>query len=83
MPTTKNVMSGLKILLKYQGNPDSYHLGAEHDVLYFYPTDKQVCSQDIETLIALGWFQDDADTGDSDDFRSEHYDQDLSWVCFV
>ena len=83
---TPNIIEGLTILQKYRDKPNLYHVGAEHDQLYAYATDKPVSQKDIARLIALGWWQDrqsEDDEEEDGDFRAEHYDQEESWTCFV
>lgn len=84
---TKDIIEGLTILEKYRNNPDGFNCGAEHDVFYAYPTDRPVEQPDLDRLIEIGWFQEDADYGDDPDtdgeFAAKHYDPDESWSCFT
>lgn len=54
MATSLAVVGGILILLKYTSN--KYSLGAEHDIIYFYPFDTPVTPEDATRLAALGWF---------------------------
>lgn len=80
--TTKTVIEGLTILEKYREKPDGYNTGAEHDQIYAYATDKPVDEADLKRLVELGWFQEDAETGD-EEFGVKHYDADVGWTCYV
>lgn len=75
-------IEGIQILSKYYDKPNGYHIGAEHDVFYVYSTDRQVATEDLNKLCELGWFQD-ADTGDEDEFKPEHYDPEEGWQAFM
>jgi hypothetical protein len=55
LATTKQIIEGMTILLPYYDNPNGYHSGAEHDVLYMYETDKPVSDEDKVKLEELGW----------------------------
>lgn len=81
MPQTIEVINGLAIFQKYMNDP-GYDMGAEHDAIYAYATDKPLSDEDLETVISLGWFQEHADCGD-DEFAAKHYDDTESWMCFV
>ena len=81
--TTKNVIEGLSILEKYRDKPDGYNTGVEHDQIYAYPTAKPVNDDDLKRLVELGWFQQDVETGDDDEFGAKHYDAAEGWSCFV
>ena len=54
------VIKGMEILSKYF-DEDGYNVGAEHDVIYVYNTDKAVSEEDIVTLRSNGWEQDSAE----------------------
>ena len=72
----KNFMDGLQALLPYYEKPDDYHLGAEHDQIYVYRTDKPLSANDVQTMRDLGWFQPEQDDG-------EDYDPGMGWTTFV
>lgn len=36
----KNFIEGINTLRPYYEEPDGYHLGAEHDEIYLYATDR-------------------------------------------
>jgi hypothetical protein len=55
---TSAIIEGLQILSKYYEPHDGYHNGAEHDVLYAYPTTRRVDRPDVEQLVKLGWIQE-------------------------
>lgn len=79
---TTNLIEGLQILQKYYDKPDGFHVGAEHDAIYAYATDRPVELEDIKKLIALDWFQENVEYED-DDFLPEHYDPKESWTAYV
>ena len=81
--TTKKVIEGLTILEKYRANEDGSNTGAEHDQIYAYATEKPVNDDDLKRLVELGWFQQDVETGDDDEFGVKHYDAEEGWSCFV
>lgn len=84
---SNELIEGLVILNGYMTNPKSFNIGAEHDVVYFYKTDKPVTEADLRRLVDLGWFQentnyhDDEETGG--DFGVKHYDPEESWSARV
>lgn len=85
---TPKIIEGLTILQKYRTDPDGYHLGAEHDVLFAFATDEPVSEEDFNQLIKLGWFQpevwEDAEDADSElNEKYEGYDKGESWSCYV
>ena len=79
----KNIIEGLQILLPYYDDPDGCKTGADHDVLYAYSTDKPLSKENLDKMIELGWFQEEADLGGDDEFEKEHYDPEESWTCFT
>jgi hypothetical protein len=79
---TQNIIEGLIILRSYYDS-DGYNIGAEHDVIYAYATDKPVSEPNLNKLVELGWMQPDAETGDDEDFEAKHYDQEESWAAYV
>lgn len=71
----KNLVEGIEILRKHFDNPDGYHLGAEHDQVYIYATDKPLDAENVTALRSLGWFQPDTS---EDDYAPEE-----SWSAFT
>lgn len=67
--------SGVEIISRYYADPSGYHLAAEHDQIYLYPTDSPMSEEDVAAVKELGWFQD----GGEDDV----YDSDNGWSCYV
>jgi hypothetical protein len=49
--------AAIEILTKYYNNPAGYHVGADHDQIYFFRVDKSMDDKDIEKLRDLGFFQ--------------------------
>lgn len=77
---TRGIIEGLTILQQYRDTDTGFETGADHDVIYAYPTDQAVPREDVQRLIELGWTQPDVDTGDDEvEFAAEHYDQCESW----
>ena len=70
------VIRGLEIFNTYFDN-DSYCLGAEHDCLHVYGTDRHISVEDFLELKELGWRQESW----SDD--SEEYSVDEGWHAWV
>ena len=77
---TKNIITGMNILLPFYDQPDGYHTGAGHDILYMYATDQPLPPQYVAELQQLGWFQEDADEEDEDGTAA--YAPDASWACY-
>jgi hypothetical protein len=65
----KDFTSGLAIITKYYDNPDGYHIGADNDVIYIYPSDNPMSSGDVATLRTLGFYQD-GDNGENTGYKS-------------
>jgi hypothetical protein len=76
----KDFKDGLEILIKYYDNQEGFHLGAEHDIFYMYPTDNPVSDSDVELLRNLGWHQEDCEYDGDGKFI---YDVDNAWGAFV
>lgn len=72
----KDIMRGLEILKPHFNDEAGYHMGAEHDQIYVYATDKPLPIEAAKELMKLGWFQPDTD----DDAG---YSLDDGWSCFV
>ena len=72
-------MVGLEILKPYYDDLVGCQLGAEHDQIYLYPTDRSLSEEDQLSLLELGFFQPDSDD-DSDDGA---YVPTEGWSCFV
>ncbi len=73
----RNFRTGLDILAKYYNDPDGYHLAAEHDQIFLYPTDKLVSHDHVKQLRELDWFQPVASGADGE------YDFSEGWSCYV
>ena len=80
---TPALIEGLTILQKYMDDMDDWNCGAEHETVYFYPTDRPVEQPDLDRLVELGWIQEDTDFGDDEEtegnFGAKHYDPEESW----
>lgn len=77
---TQNLIAGITILQKYRDSSDGYDLGAEHDAIYAFPTDKPISQEDVAKLIELGWSQEDVEC---DEFTVVNYDPEESWCAYV
>lgn len=75
-----NFVDGLNILRPYYNDPDGYHLGAEHDEVHVYATDKPLSSEDVKKLLALGWFQPEGGAGED---TPDAYDPQGGWQAFT
>lgn len=75
---TKDIITGMQILAPYYKEPNGYHTGADHDVIYAYATDSPVSTDDIAALVSLGWFQ----SGGANDDGGK-YSPDESWQAFT
>jgi len=67
-------IQGLKILLPHYNQPDGYHLGADHDVIYLYATDTPLSPEEFEKMNELGFFQD---------ISQDEYDPNESWMAYI
>ena len=56
---TADFIRGLDILMDYYDKRDSYHLGAEHDVIYAYATDRPLSPGDLQRVIDFGFHQEE------------------------
>lgn len=72
----RDFIAGLEILKPYYGDND-YQLGAEHDIIYLYPTERPLTPEDVKRMRELGWFQE----GHSEE--PDYYSQDESWSAFT
>lgn len=75
----KNFVEGVETLKPYYDNPDGYHLGAYHDAIYLYATDKPLPAEGVAKMIELGFFQEGG-AGTEDDAE---YDAEASWCFYV
>jgi hypothetical protein len=69
----------ISILSPYYDDPDGYHVGAEHDQIYLYATDRALAPEDVIRMLALGWFQESGATDD----EPEAYDAEEGWQSFT
>ena len=81
--TTQNLIDGLLILKPHYKKPDGYNIGADHDVVYGYPTKKPLPPEDVKKMIDLGWNQEYSDRDYNKDFAVEDYRPDESWHAYV
>lgn len=78
--TTVAVIEGIQILNKYR-DKQGYDLGAEHDVIYCFSTDRPVSEEDIVLLRSLGWTQEEVP--EDDDGNPGPYDPEQGWAIYV
>lgn len=71
----KDFLAGIEILKPHYKESDGYHLGADHDVIYLYPTDTPLNDDEVQQMKELGFCQDGADEDD--------YNVDESWWAYV
>lgn len=76
-----NFIEGLQIFQPYYDNPDGYHIGAEHDQVYVYSTDKPLPEAAVERLVELGWFQPDSEVEEGFGFKD--YRAEEGWSAYV
>jgi hypothetical protein len=82
---TKDLIKGLTILQRYRKAKNGYDLGADHDVVYAYATDRPLNEEDIGRMIKLGWLQehDGIDYDAGGEFLAKHYLQEESWIAYT
>lgn len=73
-----DILTGISVLRPYYDDPDGYHVGADHDVIYMYATDRLMSADDVARMRELGWKQ--LDDQDEDE---PVYDHEESWSCYV
>ena len=69
-------IDGLNTLRPYYDRQDGYHIGAEHDQFYCYPTDRPLTEEDVKKMLSLGWFQPEQD-------EDAAYDPEDGWSAFT
>jgi hypothetical protein len=50
-------IEGLTTLRPYYDDLDRHHVGAEHDRIFAYATDRPLPRPDFVKMLGLGWFQ--------------------------
>ncbi len=80
--TTTNIIAGLQLLDGYRDKPGSYDVGADHDVIYAYATDKPLSESHVKKMIALGWFQE-GKTVATGEMPVSDYDASECWMAFT
>ena len=73
-----NFMEGLATLRPYYDDPNGHHIGAEHDQIFAYATDRPLPRPDFAKMLGLGWFQ--TTVGGEPDVT---YDPATGWSCFT
>lgn len=70
-----SLIEGLKTLQSYYKGEDGYHVGAEHDQIYIYQTDRPLTPEDVQKMRDLGWFQPDQ--------TQDEYNPENGWSAFI
>ena len=73
-----NFIEGLATLRQYYDDPDGHHIGAEHDQIFAYATDRPLPEARLRENVRLGWFQ--STVGGEPDVT---YDPATGWSCFT
>lgn len=73
--TFLNVINGLDILIKYYDDLDDYHIGAEHDKILMFETDRPLSEEDVKNMRDLGWRQPET--------SNDRYDPADGWTIYV
>ena len=91
--STKNLIEGLQILIKYMDNKECSHVYAKYEEIFFDETEHPVSNTDLKKLSKLGWHQEiDAEAIgiDYDDLLDEDgnfdirfYNPEERWQCYV
>ena len=83
--TLENLLEGIAILRPYYDDPNGYHVGAEHDEVWLYATDRPLSTDDVRRMRALDWGQDcdAADEDEDPEAAATEYDPEESWRAFV
>lgn len=77
----KNMQEALNVLIPHYKEPGSEFLSAEHDEIYFPPTDTPLNDEERAKLNDLGVFQEDAD--EDDDGNPTEYLPEDGWKTFT
>lgn len=77
------ILGGIETLRPFYEKPDGFHVGAEHDVVYLYATDKPLTPEAVAKMVEFGWFQEGAEYDPRDGFKAENYDPSESWTAYV
>jgi hypothetical protein len=78
-----NIIDGLQLLRQYYNDQNGYKTGADHDVLYAYPTDRPISPEDVKRLAELGWYQPEVAVGEDYGWKPENYDPGEGWAAFT
>lgn len=78
---SKNFIEGLNILQKYMKDDEKQNLYCHRDVFYFNKTDNRISNTDLDKLVNLGWFQEDAEY--EDDYTIFSYEPSCGWTWYV
>lgn len=77
----KGMLAGIQTAQPFYEKPEGYHLGAEHDQIWLYKTDRPMDTEAVQKMIDAGWFQEDVEY--DDEFKAANYDPEESWTCYT
>jgi len=83
MGKTVDLIKAIKILDKYRDAPGRYDIGSEHDVIYLYPPDKEMSTEDIQAMLDAGLHQEYDDRDYNKDMEVKDYREDESWHFYT
>lgn len=75
----KNMQEALNILIPHYTDPNIKFLSAEHDSIYFPPTNTPLNDEERVKLKNIMVFQEDVETGE----KGVEYDPEQGWVAFT
>jgi hypothetical protein len=79
-----DALIGIQTLQPFYDKPNGHHLGAEHDQIYLYPTNRPLTPEAEATMREAGWFQPDArPVEDADNSNTAPYDPGEGWSAFT
>ena len=79
--TLTEIVEGLLILKPYYNK--EYVVGAEHDEIFTYPTDRPLPEDDVKKLEALGWFQPKSESHyQGSEWTAADYKPNAGWKAF-
>lgn len=78
---TSAIIEGLKILHTYHDGHDDT-TGADHDVIFSYPTGIAMPPEAVAKMVELGWSQDFKEMYNRK-FEPGDYDPQEGWRCYV
>ena len=77
------LIGGLQVLQPYYDGGDGYHVGAEHDVVYAYPTALPLSDVEVAKMLEFHWHQEDRPDMNARDMEIRDYNPHSTWTAFV